>query len=152
MAAPVRRRRRPSRSDYQALAEFRYQIRRFLAFSARHARATRLEPQQHQALLALKGLPRARRPTVGHLAERLQLRHHSAVELVDRLTRRGLVSRRRSRGDRREVLLHVTARGEAVLRELSRHHLVELRSVAPALGAALGRILARTKGASEAKA
>src|SRR5487761_1614906 len=79
------------RFDYQALADFRYGIRRFLNFSEQAARAAGIEPQQHQALLAIKGLPAARNATIGALAERLQIQHHSAVELADRLEARALL-------------------------------------------------------------
>src|SRR5713226_1037334 len=113
-------------SDYQSLAELRYQIRRYVHFSEQVARAAGLEPRQHQLMLALKGLPRGVRPRVGELAERLQIQHHSAVELVNRLAAGGLV-RRRVGQDRREVLLALTPKGERVLRELSLHHKGELR-------------------------
>jgi DNA-binding MarR family transcriptional regulator len=119
--------------DYRALAEFRYQIRRFLTFSEREARAAGLEPQQHQLLLAIKGLPPGQRPSIGTLAERLQLRHHSAVELVNRMVERRLATRRRSEVDGREVLIQVTARGELLLRRLSLAHKNELRSMGPSL-------------------
>ncbi|SRR5579884_837194 len=129
-------------ADYRALAEFRHQIRRFLRFSEQAARAAGLEPQQHQALLALKGLPVEREPTVRELAERLQIRHHSAVELVNRLVERGLVDRSRAEGDRRRVLLRLSPAGEALLGELSAHHLAELRAVGPALVRALDALIA----------
>ena len=112
--------------DYKALADLRYQIRRFLHFSEQAARAAGLEPRQHQLMLALKGLPREVRPRVGELAKRLQIQHHSAVELVNRLAAGGFV-RRRAGQDRREVLLKLTPKGEKVLRELSLHHKTELR-------------------------
>ncbi|MGD0835820.1 MAG: MarR family transcriptional regulator [Polyangia bacterium] len=127
--------------DYQALAEFRYQIRRFLAFSERAARASGLESQQHQLLLAIKGLPEGHRPTIGTLAERLQVRHHSAVELVNRMVERRLATRRRSDVDGREVLIQVTARGEQLLRRLSLAHKDELCSVGPSLVRALKSII-----------
>ena len=88
-------------------------------------------------MLALKGLPDGMRATVGELAERLQIRHHSSVELIDRLTEQGLVQRRRSEQDRRQVLVALTARGERILRELSIHHREELQAIAPQLIAAL---------------
>src|SRR3954451_4988252 len=88
-----------SLSEYQALAEIRYQIRRFLAFSERIARAAGLESQQHHALLALKGLPEGKQATVGYLAERLQLQHHSTVELINRLAENNYVRRRRDEVD-----------------------------------------------------
>jgi len=128
--------------DYQSLAEFRHQIRRFLTFSEREARAAGLESQQHQLLLAIKGLPKGQRPTIGTLAERLQVRHHTAVELVDRLVDRRLATRRRSDADGREVLIQVTTRGEQLLRRLSLAHRDELRSVAPSLVRALETIIA----------
>src|SRR5438477_12131136 len=98
-------------ADYEALAELRYQIRRFLHFSEEAARAAGLEPRQHQLLLTLKGLPRDVRPRIGELAERLQIQHHSTVELVNRLASGGYVRRRREGPDRREVLLSLTAKG-----------------------------------------
>jgi DNA-binding MarR family transcriptional regulator len=134
-------------SDYQALAELRYQIRLFLRFSEEAARKMSLEPQQHQLMLALKGLPPGIRPTIGTLAERLQIQHHSAVELVNRLSAGGLVRRNRSGEDRRQVLLGLTPKGEKVLRELSIGHKAELRSQGPALVAALERAMRPTKGA-----
>jgi DNA-binding MarR family transcriptional regulator len=127
--------------DYQALAEFRYQIRKFMRFSEQAARAAGLEPQQHQVLLAIKGLPDGTRATIGEVAERLQIQHHSTVELVDRLARRGLVSRKRAGEDRREVLLQLTQRGDKILRELSVHHEDELRHAGPALVAALKKMM-----------
>jgi DNA-binding MarR family transcriptional regulator len=130
-------------SDYQSLAELRYQVRRFVHFSEQAARKARLEPRQHQLLLALKGLPANMRPTVGGLAERLQIRPHSAVELVNRLAKAGFVRRQYDRNDkdRREVLLNLTAKGEKVLGELSLHHQAELRTAGPALMAVLGAVL-----------
>src|SRR5512147_256953 len=92
-------------ADYRALAEFRYQIRRFLGFSERAARSSGLEPRQHQLLLALKGLPDEAQPTIGVLARRLAVEHHSAVEMIDRLERRKLVARLRDAADRRRVLV-----------------------------------------------
>ncbi len=99
-------------SDYEALAELRYQIRRFLSFSEQAARGAGLEPRQHQLMLALKGLPAQSRPTIGELAERLQIQHHSAVELVNRLVAAGYIRRTRAGEDRREVLLSLTPKGE----------------------------------------
>jgi len=128
-------------SDYTSLAELRYQIRCFLSFSEQAARAVGLEPRQHQLMLSLKGLPNNTRPTIGELAERLQIQHHSAVELVNRLSASGYVRRHRGGDDRREVLLALTPRGEKVLRELSLHHREELRSAGPALVAALRRAM-----------
>ncbi len=128
-------------ADHQALAEFRYQIRRFLRFSEREARAASIEPRQHQLLLAIKGLPGGQRPTIGTLAERLQIRHHSTVELANRLVERRLATRRRSDVDAREVLIQVTAQGERLLARLSLAHRNELRSVGPGLVRALEAII-----------
>ncbi|MGA9797574.1 MAG: MarR family winged helix-turn-helix transcriptional regulator [Terriglobales bacterium] len=134
-------------SDYQALAELRYQLRLFLHFSEHAARKMGLEPQQHQLILALKGLPAGTRPTIGTLAERMQLQHHSTVELVNRLSAGGLVRRHRALEDRRQVLLGLTTKGEKVLRELSMGHKAELRTQGPALVAALERVTRPAKTA-----
>jgi DNA-binding MarR family transcriptional regulator len=130
-----------SQSDYRALAELRYQVRGFLGFSERAARANGIEPQQHQLLLALKGLPEGRRPTIGTVAERLCVEHHTAVTLTDRLERAGLVERARSAPDRREVLLSITPRGEDILARLSALHRDQLQTVGPSLQRALTAIL-----------
>ena len=119
--------------EYQALAEFRYQLRRFLRFSEEAARSVGLEPQQHQLLLALKGLPEGRAATVGELAERLQIQHHSTVELINRMAERGLIERSRDENDQRRVNIHLTANGDEVLRKLSLLHQEELRTTGPAL-------------------
>ncbi len=132
-------------AEYRALSEFRYQIRRFLRFSEQAARQAGLEPQQHQLLLLLKGLPPEVPPRIGAIAERLQIQHHSAVELTDRLVRRGLVKRQRGGGDRREVLLELTVRGENVLQELSLHHREELKSAGPSLVGALQTLMRRVQ-------
>lgn len=128
-------------SDYQSLAELRYQIRRFLRFSEEAARRAGIEARQHQLLLAVKGLPAHEHPRIGVLAERLQIQPHSAVELANRLAKAGYVRRQRDQEDRREVLLSLTAKGEKVLQELSLDHRVELRNAGPALMAALQRVL-----------
>jgi DNA-binding MarR family transcriptional regulator len=120
-------------TDYQALAEFRYQLRCFLAFSEQAARAMGLEPQQHQLLLALKGLSGLRKVTIGDLAERLKIQHHSAVELVNRMSERNLVQRDRDKQDQRRVLVTLSSYGEEVLRRLSLLHRTELRSTGPVL-------------------
>lgn len=140
-----------SLADYEALAELRYQIRRFLHFSEQASRQVGLEPQQHQLMLSLKGMPAGTRPRIGDLAERLQIRHHSAVELTNRLAARGYVRRHRDGVDRREVLLSLTPVGEKILRELSLHHKAELRTRGPRLVAALKRAMrpsSRSKPAS----
>jgi DNA-binding MarR family transcriptional regulator len=128
--------------EYQALAEFRYQIRRFLRCSEAAARGAGLEPQQHQLLLAVRGLPDGSSATIGNIAERLQIQHHSTVELVDRLVKRGWVQRRRDGADRRQVMLQLTPKGEKILRELSVHHEEELRNLGPQLVSSLRRMMA----------
>jgi len=117
--------------DFTAMAELRYQIRRFLRFSETAARQAGIEPQQHQLLLAVKGLPKNLKPTIGVLAERMQLQHHSTVELVDRLADRGFLLRLRATDDRRQVLVKLTRDGEEFLKTLSLHHLHELQSSGP---------------------
>ena len=124
-------------SDYRALAEVRYEIRRFVNFSEAASREAGIEPQQHQMLLALKGLPDGERPTIRALAERLLIQHHSAVELATRSEERGLIRRAPGDQDRREVILHVTPLGERLLDKLSRLHRDELREAAPLLIRAL---------------
>lgn len=124
-------------AGYRQLAEFRYRIRQFLHFSEEAARSQGIEPQQHQLLLAIKGLPGGTRPTVTALSHRLCLRHHSTVELVDRLGEHGAVKRRPSDQDRREVLVELTAHGEEILHQLSILHWEELRVSGPALSEVL---------------
>jgi DNA-binding MarR family transcriptional regulator len=131
--------------DYHSLAEFRHQIRRYLSFSDAAVRGSDLEPRQYQLLLALKGLPTNVRARIGELAEQLQIQHHSAVELVDRLQASGLVRRQRGTQDRREVLVVLTPTGEKVLRELVLHHRAELSTCGPALIEALRRVLQDSK-------
>jgi DNA-binding MarR family transcriptional regulator len=128
-------------ADYQALAEFRYQIRKFLHFSERAVEGAGLERGQYQLMLSIKGIPPDLRPRIRDLAEMLQVQHHSAVELINRLEARGYVSRERSLEDRREVLLALTPRGEKVLAELALHHHEELQDAAPQLVAALRRVM-----------
>jgi DNA-binding MarR family transcriptional regulator len=130
--------------NYNVMAEFRYQIRRFLRFSEETARAGGLEPQQYQLMLAIKGMPDDMRPRIGEVAQRLQIQHHSTVELVDRLARRGLVKRRRSESDRREVMLELSPRGDKLLQEMALRHWAEYREVAPYLVAALKRVMRDT--------
>ena len=128
-------------TDFRALAELRHQIRRFLKFSEAEARAAGIEPQQHQLLLAVKGLPGGLRPTIRTIADRLQVQHHTAVGLLDRLVAAKLARRRTSDVDRREILVEITPRGETLLQKLSLLHSAELRTVGPALAAALDSIL-----------
>ena len=122
----------PTQPNFKAMAELRYQIRRFLRFSENAARQAGIEPQQHQLLLAVRGLPDVLKPTIGVLAERMQLQHHSTVELIDRLVERGFLFRLRSTDDKRQVLVKLTHDGEEFLERLSLHHLQELQSAGPA--------------------
>jgi DNA-binding MarR family transcriptional regulator len=133
-----------SLAGYRQLAEFRYRIREFLHFSEEAARVSGIEPQQHQLLLAIKGLPEATRPTVTALSSRLCLRHHSTVELIDRLVDRGAVTRRHSEEDRREVLVELTSHGEHLLHSLSLLHWQELQNSGPALSEALQAVVQST--------
>lgn len=118
--------------DYQRLAEFRYHLRAFLKFSERAAGQMGLSPQQHQALLAIKGTPGGR-ITIGVLAERLGIRHNTAVELIDRLLANGLAERRQNPADRREVLIDLTHRADRMLAKLTLAHRNEVRKLAPLL-------------------
>lgn len=138
---PIGGMKKLSLSDYQALAEFRYQIRRFLHFSEQVVKEAGLERGQYQLMLAIKGMPAGVRPRIRELANRMQIRHHSAVELVNRLEAGGFVHRKRAKDDRREVLLALTAKGQKVLAELALHHHDELRSAGPDLVTALRRIM-----------
>lgn len=124
-------------ADYETLADFRYALRRFLRFSEEAALALGLEARQHQALLAVRGFPGGKEMTLGDLAERLQIRHHSAVGLVDRLTAQNLLARKPGTKDRREVNISVTARGNALLEKLTAAHREELRRTGPELRALL---------------
>jgi DNA-binding MarR family transcriptional regulator len=133
-------------AGYRQLAEFRYRIRQFLHFSEEVARSKGIEPQQHQVLLAIKGLPAGVRPTVTVLSRRLCLRHHSTVELVDRLVRHGAVRRRHNDQDRREVMVELTSHGEELLHQLSLLHWEELRMAGPALSEALWAVVHHSGG------
>lgn len=121
------------KSHYELLSELRHTLRRFQRFSQDAAVAAGLTPQQHQALLAIKGFPGRDFVSIGELAERLQLRHHSAVGLVDRLVWKKLVKRAHSDGDRRKVEVSLSARGEAKIEHLSSAHLSELRQLGPSI-------------------
>lgn len=131
-------RRALAETDYQRLAEFRHLLRRFLVFSEDAAEAAGLTAQQHQALLAIKGFAAGTPVTTGMLAERLIIRHHSAVGLIDRLVAKALVQRRSSTEDRRQVLLALTPKAEALLAKLSAAHRDELERLAPLLQGLLG--------------
>ena len=128
----------PTAADYKALAEFRYRIRRFLRFSELAARAEGLEPQQHQALLAIRALDQ---PDIRTLANYLMIRHHSAVGLIDRLEERRLAERRRNASDRRQAHAVLTAEGAERLRRLSIKHRGQLQRSGPGLVQTLRELL-----------
>lgn len=132
---------RPLRAaEYKALAEFRYQLRRFLRHMEDRARELGVNPQQYQLVLAVKGLPQGESPTIGRLAERMQLNHNSTVELVDRCQKRGLLRRSRAGSDRRQVTLSVTPQGEELLRRLGSAAREEVRERGSALVQAVYRL------------
>lgn len=137
---PMAARKRLSKPQYEALAAFRFALRRFLRFSEDAATAAGITPQQHQALLAIKGFPGRDHVTVGELAERLQIRHHSAVGLIDRLVAEKYVARDPSDDDRRHVHIRLSARGEGILEKLSASHSEQLRHIAPGLNSLLQRL------------
>jgi DNA-binding MarR family transcriptional regulator len=134
--------------DYRALAEFRYQIRRFLTMSEEIARNGGLQPQQYLTLLMLRGLPPEKEPTLLTLAERLQIRHNSAVELANRLATRSLIRRFQSKNDSRKVLIRLTPKGAALIEKLVRKRFIQLHSSQPALVRALNQVLTRAKSKS----
>ncbi len=133
-----------SKADYETLAAFRYALRQFLHFSEEAASAVGLTPQQHQALLTIKGYPGRDYMTIGELAERLRIRHHSAVGLVDRLEAQNLVARQGAEADRRQVYVTLTPHGLSVLERLSTVHRAELRRIGPQISQLLAHL-----GASE---
>lgn len=137
-----------SLADYRALADFRHQLRRFIAFSETAARQVGLEPRQHQLLLALRGLDEGVEPTVQVLADKLVLRHNTVVELLDRLENEGLVRRGRAADDRRRAVVSLTPRANELLGKLSTAHLGELRSLAPALVGSLNGVLLASRSRS----
>ncbi|HEY1615587.1 MAG TPA: helix-turn-helix domain-containing protein [Rhizomicrobium sp.] len=126
-------RRKLTRADYEMLAEFRHLIRQFLAFSEEAARAAGVTAQQHRALLAIKAFDADEPPTVGHLAARLVIQHHSAVGLVDRLVQARLVTRHRDTSDLRRTTLRLTARGDKTLHSVTGANRDELRRLTPLL-------------------
>lgn len=133
-----------SELDFRRLAEFRHRIRQFLRFSEEASRSKGIEPQQHQLLLAIKGLPKGTRPTITALSQQLCLRHHSTVELIDRLEEHGAVRRRHSAEDQREVLVELRPYGETLLHRLSLLHWEELRVSGPALSDSLHAVISHS--------
>jgi DNA-binding MarR family transcriptional regulator len=130
-----------STAEYRALAELRYLIRKFVGEGDAVARAAGLEPQQYLLLLALRGLPEGEEATIRTLADRLALKHHSTVELIDRLEVHGYVRRSRSRDDRRRVMVALLPRGEKLLEQVARDRIGELRASGAALVNAISALL-----------
>ena len=127
--------------QYRDLAEFRRQIRGFLHFSEATARQHSIEPQHHQLMLAVRGLPEGVKPTIRELASRMYIRHHSAVELVNRLEHTGAVTREPGEDDKREVWIRLTTAGRAALRKLALTHREELERSGPRFAQALSSVL-----------
>jgi DNA-binding MarR family transcriptional regulator len=127
--------------QYRDLAEFRRQIRGFLHFSEATAKENGIEPQQHQLLLAVHGLPDGIAPTIREIASRLFIQHHSAVELVSRLENTGAIARSHGSQDRREVWIRLTPAGRALLRKLAMAHRTEMDRSGPELARTLSAIL-----------
>ena len=128
-------------AEYERLASFRYALRRFLRFSEEAAIAAGVPPHQHQALLAIKGFSADDRLiTVGELAERVQIEHHSAVGLVQRLIKEELVQKQQGQQDRRQMQLRLSARGDEILAQLSSVHREERRRIAPQLQTLLDQL------------
>jgi DNA-binding MarR family transcriptional regulator len=134
----------PAESDsdllLKTLAEFRYELRRFLLFSESAALEAGLQPQQHQLLLQVAGAPENAAVTISYAAERLGLKHNSTVELVDRSEREGLLERRADVDDKRRAILRATRKGRLVLARLAGDHAKELNELAPRLTKALKHI------------
>jgi len=134
--------------EYRAFAELRYRIRHFVREGDMVAQAVGLEPQQYLLLLAIRGLPAGEEATIRTLADRLALKHHSVVELIDRLETHGYVRRSRGRDDRRRVLVSLLPRGERILEQVARHRIGELRSTGHALVRAIDQLLEKAPQAS----
>ncbi|HLZ22055.1 MAG TPA: MarR family transcriptional regulator [Ktedonobacterales bacterium] len=122
-----------AKTEYEAIAAFRYAIRRFQRFSEQAARREGITPQQHQLLLAIKGYPNREHASVSELADRMQMRQHSMVGLIDRTEAQGLVRRKAGEVDRRQVFIYLTQAGEDKLQKLSMQHRRELRTMRDAL-------------------
>jgi DNA-binding MarR family transcriptional regulator len=137
-----------SPQQYRDLAEFRRQIRKFLHFSEATVRERGIEPQQHQLLLTLQGLPDGVKPTIRELASRMFIQHHSTVELVNRLEQTGAIARASGPDDRREVWVRLTASGQASLRKLALAHRTELEGSGPQLAEALRAVLQHNRKVS----
>jgi DNA-binding MarR family transcriptional regulator len=136
-------------AEYLALAEFRYQIRKYLRHMEDRARQIGINPQQYQVLLAIKGLPKDKSPTISTIAERMQLNHNSMVELVDRCEERGMLRRARSSSDRRQVVLTITPEGETLMRQLAAGARQQLRTIGPILSESIRRLMEDTRNVKD---
>jgi DNA-binding MarR family transcriptional regulator len=134
-----------SDTEYRALAELRYRIRHFVQEGDAAARRSNLEPQQYQMLLAIRGLPLGAEATIRTLAERMALKHHSAVELIDRLESHGLVCRHRGQGDKREVRVSLLPQGSKLLDRVASDRISELRASGVALANAITALVKRKR-------
>ncbi len=132
-------------SEYRSLAELRYRIRLFLREGDATALSEGLEPQQYQMLLAIRGVEEGESATIGTLAERLAIKHHSAVELIDRLEKRGYIRRVRDKDDRRQVHVLLLGRGEKALAAVVEERISELRASGSKLVGAIRSLLKRNR-------
>ncbi len=151
MPGPTPSETKLAKADFELLAEFRYALRRFLGFSERAAGERGITPQQYQVLLAIEGYPGRNWVTMGELAEQMQVAHHTAVGLVDRMEAHKLVKRSPSAADRRRVEVSLTARGARILDQLYRVHRAELRTVGPRLAGLLIKAAADNPGSDGPK-
>ncbi|HTZ90331.1 MAG TPA: MarR family winged helix-turn-helix transcriptional regulator [Alloacidobacterium sp.] len=131
----------PDLDQFRKLAEFRFQLRKFLHFSHAAAEGRGIRPQQYQLLLCVYGMPQELDPTIANVAARMLLKHNSAVELVDRTIEQGLLRRSSDPTDHRRILLRVTPEGERILASLADYHMQELEQAGPELIRALRRVL-----------
>jgi DNA-binding MarR family transcriptional regulator len=139
-----------SEAEYMALAEFRFQLRKFMRHMEAEVRQLQVNPQQYQLVLAIKGLPKGEVPSISCLAERMQLNHNSMVELVDRCEENGLVRRVRSGSDRRQVTLSITSEGEGLLKKLGSAARNELRSIGAQLVDSVLKVTGNHRGTKSA--
>lgn len=146
-----RKEARLSRAEYKALAEFRFQVRKYLRYMEENARAHGHHPQQYQLLLAIEGLPDGKRPTIKTLADRMQLNHNSTVELVDRCEKRGLLRRTREGTTRREVTLTPTLAGMRMMEDQANASRAELREIGPLFLVSLQRLMEEASPDANAK-
>jgi len=136
-AKEIKKQKSLSKAEYESLSDFRYAIRRFLKFSKDAAESVGLTARQHQALLAIKGFKGRERITNGELAERLHIKHHSAVGLINRMEAQNLIVREQSDTDKREIYISLTDHGAKLLEMLAAAHREELQLIVPQLNSVL---------------